>query len=71
MTREQIFVIEREGYEKLVMSHVGLTPDGKYFVSTAKNMRKSDFIRHPSVWDIHKRKFTHDLPYQTTQTLYH
>lgn len=58
VTREQIFVIEREGYERLTMSHAGLTPNGKYFVSSARKTKKSDYVRHPSVWDVEKSKYT-------------
>ena len=56
--REQIFIIEREGYERLTMSHAGLTPDGKYFVSSARNTKKSDYIRHSAVWDVRNSKYT-------------
>ena len=56
--REQIFIIEREGYERLTMSHAGLTPDGNYFVSSARNTKKSDYIRHSAVWDVRNSKYT-------------
>lgn len=58
VTREQRFVIEREGYERLTMSHAGLTPDGKYFVSSARKTTKSDFIRHSTVWDVQNSKYS-------------
>jgi len=61
--REQRFVIAREGYERLTMSHAGLTPDGKYFVSSARKAMKSDWIRHSTVWDVQNRKIAHDLRY--------
>lgn len=45
------------------MSHAGLTPDGKYFVSSARKTKKSDWIRHSTVWDVQNRKLAHDLRY--------
>lgn len=56
--REQRFVIAREGYERLTMSHAGLTPDGKYFVSSARKTMESDWIRHSTVWDVQNSKCT-------------
>ena len=56
VTREQSFVIARKGYERLTMSHAELTPDGKYFVSSARNTKESDYIRHASVWDVRNSK---------------
>ena len=58
MTRKQRFVIEREGYESLTMSHAGLTPDGKYFVSSARMTNKIDWVRHSTVWDVQNSKYT-------------
>ena len=58
VTREKRFVIEREGYERLTMSHMGLTPDGKFFVSSARKTKKSDWIRHSTVWDVQNSKYT-------------
>lgn len=55
-TREELFVIEREGYERLTLSHAGLTPDGRFFVCSARKTKKSDYIRHTAVWDIQRSK---------------
>ena len=55
-TREQIFVIQREGCERLTMTHAGFTPDGQYFVSSAKKTKKSDCIQFSAVWDVQGSK---------------
>lgn len=55
-TREELFIIEREGYERLTLSHAGLTPDGRFFVCSARKTKKSDYIRHTAVWDIQRSK---------------
>lgn len=60
-TRDQIFVIEREGYKKLTLSHAELTPDGRFFVCSARKKEKRDCVRHTAVWDLQKRKLAHDL----------
>ena len=57
-TREEMFVIEREGYERLTMSHAEFTPNGRYFVSSARKTKKSDYIRHTAVWDIEKSEYS-------------
>ena len=55
-TREQIFVIQREGCERLTMSHAGFTPDGQYFVTSSRKAKKSDYIRFSAVWDVQRSK---------------
>lgn len=55
-TREEMFVIERDGYERLTVSHAGFTPDGRFFVSSARKTKKADYIRHTAVWDILRSK---------------
>ena len=56
-TREEMFVIEREGFERLTMSHAEFTPDGLFFVSSMRKTKKSDYIRHTVVWDIQRSKY--------------
>ena len=56
-TREQIFVIKREGCERLTLTHAGFTPDGDYFVSSAKKGKKESYIRVSAVWDIRKSEY--------------
>ena len=63
-TREEMFVIEREGYERMTVAHAEFTPDGRYFMSSARKAKKSDYIRHTAVWDIHRSKYGH-LQYNT------
>ncbi|KAJ7389989.1 hypothetical protein OS493_028044 [Desmophyllum pertusum] len=62
-TREQFFVIQREGCERLAMSHAGFTPDGQYFVTSSRKAKKSDYIRFSAVWDVQRKKLAHDLRY--------
>ena len=58
-TREEMFVIEREGYERMTVAHAEFTPDGRYFMSSARKAKKSDYIRHTAVWDIQRSKYGH------------
>ena len=51
-TREEIFVIDREGSEK----HTEFTPDGRYFMFSAR--KKSDYVVRTAVWDIQASKYT-------------
>ena len=56
-TREQIFVIKREGCERLTLTHAGFTPDGDYFMSSAKKGKKESYIRVSAVWDMRKSEY--------------
>ena len=56
-TREQIFVIQRDGCERLTMTHAGFTPDGQYFVSSAREGKKSEYIQFSAVWDVQRSKY--------------
>lgn len=57
-TREELFTIEREGYERLTFSHAALTPDGHFFVCSARKTERTDCVRLTAVWDLTKSKFT-------------
>lgn len=69
-TREQIFVIQREGCERLTRTHAGFTPDGQYFVSCAKNTKKTDCIQFSAVWDVQRSKYTSSFNKQIDEKLF-
>ncbi|XP_022797421.1 NACHT domain- and WD repeat-containing protein 1-like isoform X3 [Stylophora pistillata] len=62
-TREQIFIIKREGCERQSMTHAGFTPDGDYFVSSTKEGKKGSPVKFLAVWDMRKKELLHDLRY--------
>ena len=57
-TREELFTIEREGYERLTFSHAALTPDGHFFGCSARKTERTDCVRLTAIWDLTKSKFT-------------
>ena len=69
-TREQIFVIQREGCERLTKTHAGFTPDGQYFVSCAKKTKKTDSIQFSAVWDVQKSKYKYSLDKQIDEKFF-
>ena len=69
-TREQIFVIQKEGCERLTKTHAGFTPDGHYFVSCAKKTKKTDSIQFSAVWDVQRSKYKYSLDKQIDEIFF-